>query len=321
LKQTEFVNFWRARCSGERGTPRASSKGTSLARAVSIDRKPSPGHVPHGPRGAVFRLPGVCGENAKRKMFKPRRISAPPILPEGMRIYAVGDIHGRADLLRQLFSRIDEDVNENPAAQAIEVFLGDYIDRGQDSAAVLDLLIERGLTRRICCLKGNHESFLFEFLDNPGVFKFWAQFGALPTLASYGVAPTTNPGPKEQAELSASLRAALPESHRAFLARLKPSFTCGDFFFVHAGVRPRVSLSCQREEDLLWIRDAFLSHTDPFEKMIVHGHSPVKEPEVRKNRINIDTGAYATGRLTCLKLEGGTLEFIQNIARSERAGI
>jgi serine/threonine protein phosphatase 1 len=242
---------------------------------------------------------------------KPRRINRLPVLPDGLRIYAVGDVHGRADVLKQLFSRIDEDLKEhNKAAETIHVFLGDYIDRGPDSAAVLDLLIERGRTHRIFCLKGNHETYLFEFLENPRIFKLWSQYGALATLAAYGLAPKVSATPKEQAELAARLRDAMPESHSQFLAGLKLSFTCGDYFFVHAGVRPGTPLSRQREDDLLWIRDDFLSHEEPFEKIIIHGHTPVKEPEVRQNRINIDTGAYATGRLTCLKLEGDKIEFI-----------
>ena len=246
-------------------------------------------------------------------MWNLRRTKAPsvrPLVPDGLRIYAVGDIHGRADLLERLFSRIDEDLKDHPIAETMHIFLGDYIDRGRDSAAVLDLLIERAKAHRMVCLKGNHEIYLSEFLENPGILGAWAQYGALPTLASYGLTPKINEGPEEQADLAAGLSSALPKSHAQFLAGLKLSFTCGDFFFVHAGVRPGTPLSRQREEDLLWIREDFLLHEEPFEKIIVHGHTPVKEPDVRKNRINIDTGAYATGRLTCLKLEQDQILFI-----------
>jgi serine/threonine protein phosphatase 1 len=246
-------------------------------------------------------------------MWKSRRGRAPsirPLVPEGLRIYAVGDVHGRADLLGKLFSRIDEDLKDNPIAETMQIFLGDYIDRGRDSAAVLDLLIERARTHQMACLKGNHELYLSEFLENPRIFGAWAQYGALPTLASYGLTPAINAGFKEQAELSAGLSNAMPKSHREFLAGLKTCFTCGDFFFVHAGVRPGTPLERQHEDDLLWIRDDFLLHEEPFEKIIVHGHTPVIEPDVRKNRINIDTGAYATGRLTCLKLEQDKILFI-----------
>jgi serine/threonine protein phosphatase 1 len=233
-----------------------------------------------------------------------------PLVPDGLRIYAVGDIHGRADLLEQLFARIDEDLKDHPIGETIHIFLGDYIDRGQHSAAVLDLLIERAGTHRMTCLKGNHEIYLTDFLEDPRILGAWAQYGALPTLASYGLTPTMNAGPKEQETLALGLRNALPKSHERFLAGLKLTFTCGDFFFVHAGVRPGTPLSRQREEDLLWIRDDFLLHEEPFEKIIVHGHTPVLEPDVRRNRINIDTGAYATGRLTCLKLEHDKILFI-----------
>jgi serine/threonine protein phosphatase 1 len=233
-----------------------------------------------------------------------------PLVPEGLRIYAVGDIHGRADLLENVFSRIDEDLKNDPIAETIHVFLGDYIDRGNDSAGVLDLLTKRATAYRMICLMGNHELYLTEFLENPRILGAWAQYGALPTLASYGLKPTLNAGPKEQTDLAKGLCNAMPESHGRFLAGLQLSYTCGDFFFVHAGVRPGTSLSRQREEDMLWIREDFLLHEEPFEKIIVHGHTPVKEPEVRKNRINIDTGAYATGRLTCLKLEQDKILFV-----------
>lgn len=246
-------------------------------------------------------------------MWKSRHSNAAPVrplVPEGLRIYAVGDIHGRADLLEQLLSRVDADLKEHPIGEAIHVFLGDYIDRGQDSAAVFDQLIRRARSHKIVCLKGNHEIYLSEFLVNPGILKAWAQYGALPTLISYGLTPTMNAGPEEQAELAAGLSRAMPKSHNQFLAELKLSFTCGDFFFVHAGVRPGTPLSRQHEDDLLWIREEFLLHEEAFEKIIIHGHTPAREPEVRKNRINIDTGAYATGRLTCLKLEHDRIEFI-----------
>lgn len=235
---------------------------------------------------------------------------AAPLVPDGLRVYAIGDIHGRADLLDQLLSRIDADLKQRAVAKALHIFLGDYVDRGPDSARVLDRLIGRGKTHQTLCLKGNHELYLLEFLDNPAVLKVWGQYGGLTTLLSYGLRPTLNADLEEQTELAAALRRAMPKNHLQFLAELPLTFTCGDFFFVHAGVRPGAPLSRQREEDLLWIRDEFLCHEEPFEKVIVHGHTPVREPEVRKNRINIDTGAYATGRLTCLTLERDEIGFI-----------
>jgi serine/threonine protein phosphatase 1 len=228
-----------------------------------------------------------------------------PKLPDGVRIYAIGDVHGRADLLGRVFSRIDADLATYPDCHPLQVFLGDYIDRGPSSRAVLDLLIARSRTHEIVCLKGNHDNYVLDFLQNPAVLSDWRQLGGLETLMSYGLKPSMKADVAEQLELAKGLAASLPKTHRDFLHRLSASFTCGDFFFVHAGVKPGVPLERQREEDLLWIRDEFLRCEDDFGKIIVHGHTPVREPDIRQNRINIDTGAYATGQLTCLIIENG----------------
>lgn len=243
-------------------------------------------------------------------MTEPQPFHSPPLLDEGLRIYAVGDIHGRSDLLKKVFARIDADLQESPALEPVEVFLGDYVDRGQDSAGVLDLLIARTKTHELHCLKGNHEVSLLEFLEKPRIFELWAPYGALATLASYGVKAALSRAPGEEKALARDLFQAMPESHRQFLAELELTYSAGDYFFVHAGVRPGVPLACQVEDDLLWIREEFLLHEGRFEKIIVHGHTPVKEPQVRPNRINIDTGAYATGRLTCLRLERDKIAFL-----------
>jgi len=239
-----------------------------------------------------------------------RRRKRAPRVPAGLRIYAIGDVHGRADLLAGLFAVVDADVTARPTSQVVEVLVGDYIDRGPQSRDVLDLLIRRRERHRTICLKGNHETYLAEFLRNPTILTQWRSYGALETLVSYGLTPSIKPDEHEQRELAAALDRVLPESHRRFLAALKPSFTCGDYFFVHAGVRPGVPLAEQQEQDLLWIRDDFLLHEDSFDKIIIHGHTAVTEPDIRPNRINIDTGAYASGRLTCLALEGEHLSFI-----------
>jgi serine/threonine protein phosphatase 1 len=231
-------------------------------------------------------------------------------VPDGTRIYAVGDLHGRVDLLDRLFANIDDDLVTFPATRAIHVFLGDYVDRGPDSRFVLDRLIERGQTHEVVCLKGNHELFLLNFFSNPETLTHWRQYGGLDTLMSYGVVPPFNPTADQLAALAERLYQAMPDAHLEFLDRLKTSFTCGDYFFVHAGVRPHVALAEQQEQDLLWIRDEFLQYEQDFEKIIVHGHTPVNEADIRPNRINIDTGAYATGLLTCLILEGDKRWFI-----------
>jgi serine/threonine protein phosphatase 1 len=231
-------------------------------------------------------------------------------VPEGTRIYAIGDIHGRLDLLDEVVARIDADMDRHPASDAIRVFLGDYIDRGPDSKRVLDRLINYCVAQPTVCLMGNHEAFLREFLKNPDTLSIWSGCGGLDTLLSYGLAPTASPNAAGQRKLASDLDRVFPSSHRTFLGSLRPYFICGDFFFVHAGVRPGICLTEQSEDDLLWIREEFLLCQDDFGKVVVHGHTPVREPDVRPNRINIDTGAYATGRLTCLALESDTIRFI-----------
>ena len=245
-------------------------------------------------------------------IWKPRQSSsvAVPRTPEGLRLYVIGDIHGRLDLLNETFARIDSDRGTQPADKALHVFLGDYVDRGPRSREVLDALIARADRYPVIYLKGNHESYFLNFLQDPSVFADWRHYGGLNTILSYGLTPPIAPDQRSNQELASNLNLALPEPHLQFLKKLELSFTCGDYFFVHAGVRPGIALSKQREEDLLWIRDEFLMHERPYEKIVVHGHTPVIEPDVQPNRINIDTGAYATGRLTCLVLDDDEKRFI-----------
>jgi serine/threonine protein phosphatase 1 len=225
-------------------------------------------------------------------------------LPDGLRIYAIGDIHGRADLLAALLRQIDVDCTLYPSSRPIVVFIGDYIDRGSASREVLDLLLGCERTKEAVFLKGNHETFVHLFLSAPAVLDEWRLCGGLETLVSYGLKPSINPGAAEQRRLAKELAKSIPKPHLKFLDSLKLSFSCGDFLFVHAGIRPGVPIRKQGEEDLLWIREEFLSCEQPFEKFVVHGHTPVCTPDIRSNRINIDTGAFATGRLTCIVIEG-----------------
>ena len=224
-------------------------------------------------------------------------------LAEGIRIYAVGDVHGRSDLLERQLAAIDADCKQRPIARPITVFVGDYIDRGPDSRNVLDLLLQWQQAHEAIFLRGNHETFLPRFLSDPGSLDEWRQYGGLETLLSYGLQPSINPDRHEQIRLAIELADILPREHLDFLESLELSFSCGDFLFVHAGVRPGVPIHEQTEDDLLWIRDDFLTWEQPFERFVVHGHTPVSEPDLRPNRINIDTGAYATGRLTCVVIE------------------
>jgi serine/threonine protein phosphatase 1 len=231
-------------------------------------------------------------------------------IPDGLRIYAIGDVHGNADALRDVFARIDADKPKWAIRRSIQIYLGDYVDRGPASREVLDLLAARSRTDELVLLKGNHEAMLLEFLSDPSMLRHWRQYGGLQTIMSYGLKPSLNPSPEEQRELARGLAERMSTNHRELIASMQTCTRFGDFFFVHAGVRPRVPLKDQKEEDLLWIRDEFLLHERDFEKIIVHGHTPVAEPEVHSNRINLDVGAYATGRLACLVIDGETIDFI-----------
>jgi hypothetical protein len=222
-------------------------------------------------------------------------------------IFAVGDILGRADLLDRLLSGIDADCNRRPAKQTITVFVGDYIDRGPLSRQVFDLLLQWRQDREAVFLKGNHETYLARFLTDSRTLDNWRLCGGLETLLSYGLKPTISRDRHEQIRLADELASAIPKDHLDFLQALKLSYSCGDFLFVHAGIRPNVPMAAQAERDLLWIRDEFLGYEQPFEHFIVHGHTPVPAPDMRPNRINIDTGAFATGRLTCVSIEGSAI--------------
>jgi serine/threonine protein phosphatase 1 len=228
------------------------------------------------------------------------------LLPAGVRVYAVGDIHGRYDLLSDLVHRIDEDIRRRPIAHPIEVYLGDYIDRGPDSKRVIDLLAVRMVRHGAICLRGNHESLLEAFLDDPEVIRHWTHLGALQTLYSYGLLPDATES-HTPTELHRALRTKLPHTHMLFLQCLRDSFECGDFLFVHAGIRPGIPIGRQSQDDLLWIRDEFLLSEQRHEKIVVHGHTPVVHVDIRHNRINIDTGAWRSGVLTGIAIEGSTV--------------
>jgi serine/threonine protein phosphatase 1 len=233
-----------------------------------------------------------------------------PSLPAGLRIYAFGDIHGRLDLLDQLLARVNADIALRPAVRPICIFLGDYIDRGPSSRETIDRLIEHAEMNESMFLKGNHELIAIKCLSDRSLFDQWRRLGGLETLMSYGVRLGTLANGRQIAELQSAFHSALPQAHFRFFRDLQNSFACGDFFFAHAGAKPNVELSQQKESDLLWIREEFLSSSYDFGKIIVHGHTPTHEIEVGPNRINIDTGAFATGRLTCLFIEGESLSVI-----------
>lgn len=226
------------------------------------------------------------------------------------RLYAVGDIHGRLDLLDQLIDAIRRDA-ENYAGNTLTVTLGDYVDRGPSSRGVLERLATNPFPGGYIALKGNHEAMLERFIKQPEIGDYWRRLGGLETLDSFGIPVAPVMMGKNYAEAARQLQAALSPTHTEFLKSLRTSITVGRFFLCHAGVRPGVPFADQNEEDLLWIRDDFLNSEMNFGKIVVHGHTPVREPEFRSNRINIDTGAFATGRLTCVIFEGDSCRIIE----------
>ena len=246
--------------------------------------------------------------------FRRRRARPPgaPSVPPGTRVYAVGDVHGELAALTRLVGRIREDAAGAAADRRVLVFLGDYVDRGLDSRRVIDFLLARPAPDfESVFLKGNHDAWLLAFLDDAGAGPAWLEAGGQATVLSYGVA--LPPGPRDAGffeTLREALGRVLPPGHRAFLEGLALTHVEGDYAFVHAGVRPGIALEAQREQDLLWIRDEFIHDRSDHGRIVVHGHSVTERPEVRRNRIGIDTGAYATGRLTCLVLEGTSRRFL-----------
>jgi serine/threonine protein phosphatase 1 len=242
--------------------------------------------------------------------------AAPSRAPEGLALYVIGDIHGRADLLHSLLRKIAFDAarHEEHATREL-VFLGDYVDRGPDSRRVIDLILATAAESdfwRVTALKGNHEQALVQFQSEPELWPMWQGFGARDTLLSYGVSPpAAGSGPDDWSRASRALNTALPEGHRRFLESLELVAERGDYLCAHAGVRPGSPLDQQTEQDLLWIRDEFLRNERRLQKVIVHGHTPAEEAYVGPHRIGLDTGAYATSVLTAIKLKGDSRMLIQ----------
>jgi serine/threonine protein phosphatase 1 len=241
---------------------------------------------------------------------EPRLDGRAPAVPEGLRVCAFGDIHGRLDLLRALEQRVMAE--PTAAERTLFVYLGDFVDRGPDSRGVLEHLTApapRQVDRVFLC--GNHDYWFRSFLETGQCDQDWLMNGGMLTLASYGItldrlSSLANPPGGGQS----TFRTLVPATHQRFLFRLEAIHVLGDYAFCHAGIRPGRSIEEQVEADLMWIREPFLSHRGEFGKIVVHGHTPVAEPEIRRNRIGIDTGAVWTGRLTGLVLEGSDRRFL-----------
>lgn len=239
--------------------------------------------------------------------------------PEGVRIYAIGDVHGRLDLLLRLEDAIMASARDCGLNAGV-IFLGDYIDRGPDSAGVIEHLSRgsfAGLPARF--LIGNHEDILIEALERPALMRDWLRWGGMATLASYRVSlpPVSDPAERDQL-LADAIAQAMPEHHLAFLKALEVSIRIGDYLFVHAGIRPGRPLVRQSRHDMLTIREPFLSSTKRLPCRVVHGHSVSFEAQSTPRRIGIDTGAYATGVLSAVMIGADATEILA-VGLSERA--
>ena len=224
-------------------------------------------------------------------------------IPDGRRVYAVGDIHGRLDLVDRLLGLIDADDRNRGPAETQLIFLGDLVDRGPDSRGVVERLMALRQTRPVRFLRGNHEEvFLNTLAGDLRALRFLIRIGGRETLLSYGITAEQY-RELDYDELMALVRLKVPSSHVAFLDSFEDWIEIGDYLFVHAGIRPGVALAEQKASDLCWIRDDFLRHRDSFGKMVVHGHSITEDIDERANRIGIDTGAFASGRLTAIGLQ------------------
>jgi len=234
----------------------------------------------------------------------------PPAIPDGRRVYAVGDVHGRLDLFDALLATIAADDAASAPAETTIVLLGDLVDRGADSAGVLARAREVKQRRDMRILGGNHEEMFLRSLNDLEMFRHFIRHGGRETALSYGI--------EKRAFLEATLeeaqelfRQAVPQEDIKFIESFEDMLTIGDYLFVHAGIDPRVPLAEQKKHDLRWIREPFLSCSDPYELVVVHGHTIREEPEDCGNRIGIDTGAYMSGRLTALRLEGTSRRYIE----------
>lgn len=249
------------------------------------------------------------------KKIRPAKPGTTPSVPDGTRVYAIGDVHGCAGLFAALLTEIGGELRTDGHVRGIVVLLGDLVDRGPDSRRVVEMAMIPPLphSARLVALMGNHERMMLDVLEgNPELLARWLSYGGAATAASYGVAPIVGTAtPERLARLATEFAAAVPAEHRTFLAALPTSWRIGDYFLVHAGIRAGTALDLQNPDDLMWAGEAFVESRRDHGAIVVHGHHIGPDPVVRQNRIGVDTGAYCTGTLSCLVLEGSERRLIQ----------
>lgn len=244
----------------------------------------------------------------------PEPAPPPPAVPDGERWYVIGDVHGRCDLLDTLITAIDSDDAAAEPARSTVVLLGDLVDRGPESAGVVAVARAWQCRRPVRVLAGNHEEMFLQSFSDLEMLRHFLRHGGRETILSYGL-DRDRYNALTLEELQEEMTKLVPEEDRAFLSAAEEWIEAGDYLFVHAGVDPARPLEEQRRSDLLWIRERFLRHTEPFSHVVVHGHTIFDEVEDAVHRIGIDTGAYRTGRLTALVLEGSARRTIQAVER------
>lgn len=232
-------------------------------------------------------------------------------VPAGERVYAIGDLHGQFDLLEAMSAVILHLETILPAKRSRQVFLGDYVDRGPDTASVIEWLVNAPSAIERVCLCGNHEALMLGYLESPEALDAWRSVGGGDTLASYGISRRLQGDRASRTRMWREFKLTFPAQHRQFLSELHTVYQVGEYIFAHAGLRPGVPLGQQSVRDLLWIRSEFLDSEAEFEGMVVHGHSPARDVVFRRNRIGVDTGAYVTRVLSCVMLEADEATVIQ----------
>ena len=242
--------------------------------------------------------------NKLRALFNAAPAAAPvaTAIPAGERVYAIGDIHGRADLFETMIARIDADDAARTPAQTTVIVLGDLVDRGPDSAAVIALAREWGHRRTVRLLQGNHEEMFLNAFEDEGTLRHFLRFGGRETLLSYPITPEEYQRTTLE-ELQVLMAERVPMADVEFMRGMENLIRIGDYVFVHAGIRPGVPLEDQSLPDLRWIRGEFLDDRTPRDFAVVHGHTITSTPELHPWRIGIDTGAFASGQLTAIGLE------------------